>query len=119
MHINNQIFLWDQATVKLLDVRQIEMVQSEILQKYKIPASIFLLSVHGSAQVQLDQAEFSLQDFKSSIAGKGRPSILFRQARNLFTISFTTVHGFMKRIPSKYNIVFPLMHPFYFITKFK
>lgn len=71
MHINNQIFLWDQATVKLLDVRQIEMVQSEILQKYKIPASIFLLSVHGSAQVQLDQAEFSFTGFQILHSGKG------------------------------------------------
>ncbi|WP_339264782.1 AraC family transcriptional regulator [Paenibacillus sp. FSL R5-0744] len=71
MHINNQIFLWDQATVKLLDVRQIEMVQGEILQKYKIPASIFLLSVHGSAQVQLDQAEFSFTGFQILHSGKG------------------------------------------------
>lgn len=71
MHINNQIFLWDQATVKLLDVRQIEMVQGEIRQKYKIPASIFLLSVHGSAQVQLDQAEFSFTGFQILHSGKG------------------------------------------------
>lgn len=48
MHINNQIFLWDQATVKLLDVRQIEMVQGEILQKYKIPASIFYFRYMGA-----------------------------------------------------------------------
>lgn len=119
MHINNQIFLWDQATVKLLDVRQIEMVQSEILQKYKIPASIFLLSVHGSAQVQLDQAEFSFTGFQILHSGKGVTLNIVPTSKNLFTISFTTVHGLMKRIPSKYNIVFPLMHPFYFITKFK
>jgi iron complex transport system substrate-binding protein len=71
MHINNQILLWDQATVKLLDVRHIERVQGEILHKYKIPASIFLLSVHGSAQIQLDQSEFSFTGFQVLHSGKG------------------------------------------------
>lgn len=70
MHTSNQILLWDQATVKLLDVRQIEMIQGEILQKYMIPTSIFLLSVHGSAQVQLDQAEFSFTGFQILHSGK-------------------------------------------------
>ncbi|MEK4348746.1 AraC family transcriptional regulator [Paenibacillus sp. FSL P4-0184] len=71
MHKSNQILLWDQATVKLLDVRRIERVQGEILHKYKIPASIFLLSVQGSAQVQLDQSEFSFTGFQVLHSGKG------------------------------------------------
>ncbi|KTD86706.1 AraC family transcriptional regulator [Paenibacillus etheri] len=71
MRKSNQILLWDQATVKLLDVRHIERVQGEILHKYKIPASIFLLSVHGSAQVQLDQSEFSFTGFQVLHSGKG------------------------------------------------
>ncbi|WP_339314922.1 ABC transporter substrate-binding protein [Paenibacillus sp. FSL R10-2734] len=71
MNISNQIFLWDQATVKLLDVRHIEMVQGEILHKYRIPASVFLLSVHGSAQVELDQSEFSFTGFQFLHSGKG------------------------------------------------
>ncbi|AIQ35932.1 hypothetical protein R50345_15655 [Paenibacillus sp. FSL R5-0345] len=71
MHKSNQIFLWDQATVKLMDVRHIEMVQGEILQKYKIPANIFLLSVHGSAQVQLDRSEFSFTGYQFLHSGKG------------------------------------------------
>ncbi|MNO20754.1 Iron(3+)-hydroxamate-binding protein YxeB precursor [compost metagenome] len=71
MQLSNQIFLWDQAAVKVLDVRHIEMVQGEILHKYKIPASVFLLSVQGSAQVQLDQSEFSFTGFQFLHSGKG------------------------------------------------
>ncbi|MDH6430624.1 MULTISPECIES: hypothetical protein [unclassified Paenibacillus] len=71
MYKSNEILLWDQATVKLLDVRHIERVQGEILHKYKIPASIFLLSVQGSAQVQLDHSEFSFTGFQVLHSGKG------------------------------------------------
>lgn len=66
-----QILLWDQAMIKVLDVRRVEMVQGEILNQYSIPANIFLFSIHGSAQVQLDGIEYFFSGFQLLHSGKG------------------------------------------------
>lgn len=71
MHISNQILLWDQALIKLIDIRRIEMKQGEALQNYRIPTNIFLLSVQGHAQVQLDQSDYYFTGFQLMHSGKG------------------------------------------------
>ncbi|WNS45220.1 AraC family transcriptional regulator [Paenibacillus sp. MMS20-IR301] len=71
MQLSNHIALWEQAAVKLIDMRQIEMAEGEFLHRYKVPASVFLLSVQGSAQVGLDQAEFACTGFQLLHGGKG------------------------------------------------
>ncbi|MEK5465724.1 AraC family transcriptional regulator [Paenibacillus sp. FSL R7-0210] len=71
MHISNQLLLWDQAAITLVDIRQKELAQGEVLPPFIIPANIFLLSVQGSAQVQSDQAEFAWTGFQLLHSGKG------------------------------------------------
>lgn len=71
MHISNQLLLWDQAAIKLLDIRQKELARGEVLPPFIIPANLFLLSVQGSAQVQADQAEFACTGFQLLHCGEG------------------------------------------------
>ncbi|MEK4852400.1 AraC family transcriptional regulator [Paenibacillus sp. FSL H7-0756] len=71
MHISNQLLLWDQAAITLLNIRQKELAQGEVLPPFIIPANLFLLSVQGSAQVQADQAEFACTGFQLLHCGEG------------------------------------------------
>ena len=68
---HEQILLWNHAMIKVLDVRHIEMMHSEVLNQYSIPANMFLFSIRGSAQVQLDQTEYFLTGFQLLHSGKG------------------------------------------------
>lgn len=71
MHISNQLLLWDQAAITLVNIGQKELAQGEVLPPFIIPANIFLLSVQGSAQVQADQAKFACTGFQLLHCGEG------------------------------------------------
>ncbi len=71
MDIDEQIALWDRAVIRVLDLRHVEMVRGEVLAQYSVPASVFLLSIHGSAQVQLDRTEHVFTGFQLLHSGKG------------------------------------------------
>lgn len=68
---NEQINLWDHAIIKILDVRHIEMNHSKIPKQSRVPASMFLFSIRGSAQVRLDETEYLLTGFQLLHSGKG------------------------------------------------
>jgi len=54
MQLSEQLTLWNQAVIKLLDIRYITLKLGEELRSYRLPASSFLYSVRGSACLQLD-----------------------------------------------------------------
>lgn len=68
---NEQIHLWNDVNIKVLDIRHVEMMPGEILSQYRIPASMFLFSIRGSAQVQLERTEYLLTGFQLLHSGKG------------------------------------------------
>ncbi|MFO1443567.1 hypothetical protein KDN24_10155 [Bacillus sp. Bva_UNVM-123] len=68
---NGQILLWNEVMVKVLDVRHVKMMPGENLSQYRIPASMFLFSIRGSAQVQLERTEYLLTGFQLLHSGKG------------------------------------------------
>ncbi|MFE5321160.1 ABC transporter substrate-binding protein [Paenibacillus sp. NPDC056579] len=71
MSIQDPMLLWSHAALKVLDVRYAAMQPGESLRSYQLPAHMFLLSVRGKAQVQLDQAEYTVDKCFVCHAGKG------------------------------------------------
>ncbi|NEW05702.1 AraC family transcriptional regulator [Paenibacillus sp. SYP-B3998] len=71
MEWNDQIMLWNYASIKVLDVRHKMMKLGEELRSYRLPASGFLYTTSGSAQVCLDGSEYETKRFHVLHGGKG------------------------------------------------
>lgn len=65
------ILLWNQTALKILDVRHVTLTAEEIGRPYKLPASMFLYSINGNAEIQLDFMRHTINDFHLIHAGKG------------------------------------------------
>ncbi|MGE7110596.1 AraC family transcriptional regulator [Lysinibacillus sp. NPDC047702] len=74
------ILLWNHATIKVLDIRRVILKPEEIGNTYKLPASMFLYSIRGDAEVSLDFTKYSVEGFHLIHGGKG--SILKIIAKN-------------------------------------
>lgn len=71
MNVDDHIYLWDHAAIKVLDVRHQIMRMGETLQSYKMPANGFIFVSRGRAQVQLNQIEYIIQQFQVIHGSKG------------------------------------------------
>ncbi|HEY2491670.1 MAG TPA: AraC family transcriptional regulator [Paenibacillus sp.] len=71
MEWNDQILLWNHASIKVLDVRREMMKFGEELRSYRLPASGFLYTTRGSAKVRLDDLEYDMKRFHVLHGGKG------------------------------------------------
>ncbi|MEK4509136.1 helix-turn-helix domain-containing protein [Paenibacillus anaericanus] len=71
MNVHEHILLWNQAFIKIIDIRHTTMVQKEQLRNYRFPASTFLYTVRGSAQVWLDHNVHLVKRFDILHGGKG------------------------------------------------
>ncbi|WP_440119024.1 ABC transporter substrate-binding protein [Paenibacillus sp. QZ-Y1] len=71
MGIQNDIKLWDQVQVRVLDVRFISLATNELFRNYVLPTSAFVY-VHGRGQVWLDEEVWSTGQFLLLHGGKGR-----------------------------------------------
>ncbi len=69
--VNDYIMYWNQASIKVLDICHEVLEVGNILDTYRLPASMFLYSTGGDAQVQLDQTEYNLKGFQLMHGGKG------------------------------------------------
>ncbi len=69
--IHNCIVLWNQATVKVLDIRHVMMERGEKLSAYRLPTSTFLFSTNGSAKIAVDGALQKVERFHVMHGGKG------------------------------------------------
>jgi iron complex transport system substrate-binding protein len=69
--LNDQALLWNQAFIKIIDVRQTKMEQGEELHAYRMPSSAFLYVTRGSAQLQLDGIAHRVSQYSLIHGGKG------------------------------------------------
>nr|WP_240464297.1 AraC family transcriptional regulator [Paenibacillus apiarius] len=69
--MNDQALLWNQAFIKIIDVRHTRMEQGEELHAYRMPSSAFLYVTKGSAQLQLDGIAHHVSRFSLIHGGKG------------------------------------------------
>ncbi|WP_157128150.1 hypothetical protein [Brevibacillus parabrevis] len=68
---NSQALLWNQAAIKILDIRHTALAPGEGLGPYKLPASVFLFSTRGNAQVLVDGTAYMAKGFQLMHSGKG------------------------------------------------
>ncbi|WP_281869011.1 AraC family transcriptional regulator [Brevibacillus parabrevis] len=68
---NTQALLWNQAAIKILDIRHTALAPGEGFGPYKLPASMFLFSTRGNAQVLLDGTAYMAKGFQLMHSGKG------------------------------------------------
>lgn len=71
MRLREQLVLWNQASIKIMDIRHITMKQNEEIRSYRMPASGFLYAVRGSANIQLDGMKHQTNRFHILHGGKG------------------------------------------------
>lgn len=71
MRLNEQALLWNQAFIKIIDIRHTIMKQGEELHAYRMPSSAFLFVTRGSAQIQLDGIAHHVCRFSLIHGGKG------------------------------------------------
>lgn len=71
MEWNDLIRLWNHASIKVLDVRHHRMKLGDRLQSYRLPASGFLYTTIGSANVCLDGHPYKAERFHVLHGGKG------------------------------------------------
>jgi len=69
--LSQQLTLWNQATIKLLDIRYITLKLGEEVRSYRLPASGFLYAVRGSACLQLDGTQHQANRTYLLHGGKG------------------------------------------------
>ncbi|MCU6792239.1 AraC family transcriptional regulator [Paenibacillus sp. WQ 127069] len=71
MRLDEELILWNQASIKLMDIRHISMKPEEGLSSYRLPASSFLYAVRGSANLQWDGKKHQVNRFHILHGGKG------------------------------------------------
>ncbi|OAB36047.1 AraC family transcriptional regulator [Paenibacillus glacialis] len=71
MNIDDHIQLWNQAIVKVLDVRHNVLERGERLHRYILPASTFVYTVRGRGRLWLDGEAYYADRFHVLHVGKG------------------------------------------------
>jgi len=71
MNVNDLILLWNHANCAIKDVRRITLKAGESLRSYRVPSSLFLMSVRGHATAYLGGEVHRLQRVTVLHAGKG------------------------------------------------
>ncbi|NGQ94516.1 AraC family transcriptional regulator [Brevibacillus sp. SYP-B805] len=71
MSLQDHMLLWNQAALKVLDVRHAIMQPGEQLRAYQLLASAFLLPIRGKALMLLDQTAYETDKYHVCHAGKG------------------------------------------------
>lgn len=82
MKLNDHIALWNQASIKVLDIRYGVLESGAELQSYRLPASVFLYARSGHAQVRIDDALQTLG--RDHILHGGRGAVLSMLAEETF-----------------------------------
>ncbi|SFF19080.1 iron complex transport system substrate-binding protein [Paenibacillus algorifonticola] len=71
MKLDEHIKLWNQAAIKIWDIRHVVMQPGELLEDYMLPSSGFIYSVRGAGHLKLDGREHEAQRFHVLHGGKG------------------------------------------------
>ncbi|WP_138755818.1 AraC family transcriptional regulator [Paenibacillus sinopodophylli] len=82
MNVNEHIALWNQASIKVLDIRYGSLEQGAEMKSYRLPASAFLYVRSGYAEIKMDD---SLQTVRRDhIVHGGRGASLYMLAEEAF-----------------------------------
>ncbi|MFS0871382.1 helix-turn-helix domain-containing protein [Paenibacillus xylanilyticus] len=101
MQSNEQIQLWNQAAVKILDVRRVVLEAGERIQAYYLPANSFMYVLQGSAFVEMDGQKHEAKRFHLQHGSKG--SRLDIEARDEFEYVLLFYRAFLA-FPKPRNI---------------
>ncbi|KQN97681.1 AraC family transcriptional regulator [Paenibacillus sp. Leaf72] len=71
MKLNEHMLIWTSASVKLMDVRHINITSDGELRSYLLPANGFLFAIRGSAQITLDDVDYAVSGMFVLHGGKG------------------------------------------------
>ncbi|MCM3171367.1 AraC family transcriptional regulator [Paenibacillus sp. MER 99-2] len=71
MHLNEQIKHWNQAAVKILDIRRVILRPGEEVKAYELPANGFMYTTRGSAWIRIDGQEHEANSFYMLHVAKG------------------------------------------------
>ncbi|WP_134683357.1 AraC family transcriptional regulator [Brevibacillus migulae] len=71
MSFEDQLMLWNHASLKVLDVRRVTLHPGDCLPAYQLPSSVFLLTTRGVAQVLVDGVSYQAEKSLVCHAGKG------------------------------------------------
>jgi len=71
MKMSDHLLLWNQASIKVVDVRHTVMEPGDELRSYRLPASTFVYTIRGSAQVWMDGRASLVDRFHVLHGGKG------------------------------------------------
>ena len=71
VNVQEHILIWNDAALKMMDVRHVAMPADECPRPYTLPASAFLYVTHGSATILVDGNEHAAERFYVLHAGKG------------------------------------------------
>lgn len=71
MSFQEQVMLWNQAALKVLDVRRTILQPGENVHGYQLPASVFIYASRGRAQILLDETVYAADKCHICHAGKG------------------------------------------------
>ncbi|MCM3749263.1 AraC family transcriptional regulator [Paenibacillus pasadenensis] len=71
MKLSDHLLLWNNASIKVVDVRHTVMEPGDELRSYRLPSSTFIYSVRGRAQVRMDGNTIFIDRFHVLHGGKG------------------------------------------------
>ncbi|SFF31745.1 iron complex transport system substrate-binding protein [Paenibacillus algorifonticola] len=71
MDVDQYVKLWNQASIKILDIRHLVMRTGEQVKGYRLPASGFIYTARGSARVALDGNSYEVNKLQVLHGGKG------------------------------------------------
>jgi iron complex transport system substrate-binding protein len=80
---NEHLLLWNEANIKLLDIRHKPKTKSDELRGYRLPSNAFVWVTQGRARVVLDGTGYMVNDFYVLHGGKGMYLDIFSTENNL------------------------------------
>lgn len=83
MTFQDQMPLWNDAALQVLDVRHRMMRPGESLRAYRLPSSLFLFATRGKALVSIDEIAYEANSCLVCHAGKGAMLDIARVAEGL------------------------------------
>jgi len=79
---NDHLLLWNEASVKLLDIRHQILAKGDELRDYKLPSSAFLWMTRGRGRVMLNGNGYTINGFHALHGGKGMNLSVFSSEDN-------------------------------------
>lgn len=69
--LEKMAYIWTRSSISLIDVRHQSIYPAQPLRQYKMPSSMLVYAYGGIANVQLNEAIFSMERFGLFHGGKG------------------------------------------------